>query len=117
MLQDLGLCLLARTRDEEANGLYRGYQLGVVTTNNSVLPGGIVTRHLEENPHHLLRLAAILGAESRSADVEEGRLALSRHGLGQHRFSRTRRSEHQNTYYRVIHFSLLQTSYFEDTPL
>ena len=58
--------------------------------------GRIVPRHLEEYAHHLLRVASVLGGERRRRDVEEGGVALSRHGLGQHGLASSRRTKHEH---------------------
>ena len=41
---------------------------------------------------------SVLGTKRRGADVEEGSLALSRHGLGQHRLARPWRTEHKDAF-------------------
>ena len=48
----------------------------------------VVARHLEQQPHETLRVAAPLGRQRRRGDVEEGSAALRGDGLGEQRLAR-----------------------------
>ena len=59
--------------------------------------GRVESRHLEQVFDHFLALPSVLGRERGGGDVEEGRLALGGHRLGQHCLARARRTDHEDS--------------------